>query len=76
MISVELARRVVVAFSLAVQLLLDVNEKFNNIFSEETLHIVSTGCTAPTILGDTILAFVKHWTRGQQDAEIANGKTS
>ena len=73
-VSVELAVRVVVAAFLAVQLLWDVNKKFNNIFSQETFHIVSTGCAAPPIFCDAILAWVKRWTRGQQNTEIADGK--
>ena len=69
-----LAVSVVVAAFLAVQLLGDVNKKFNNIFSHKTFHIVSTGCAAPPIFCDAILAWVKRWTRGQQNAEISDGK--
>ena len=56
-ISVELAISVVVAFSFAVQLLRDIGKKFNDILSEDTLHVVSTR-TTPQVLSDAVLAFV------------------
>lgn len=74
-IGVELAIGVLVAFFLAVQLFLDVDEQFDDIFSQETFNIVSTGCATPPFFSDAVLAFVKGWTPGQQNAEIADGKT-
>ena len=73
-VSVELAIRLVVAAFLALQLLGDVSKNVDDVFSQDTFNIVSAGGATPPVFSDAVLAWVKRWTRGQQDAEIADGK--
>ena len=56
--SVELAIRVVLAFVLAVKLLRNIGNDFDNVFSQDTFKVVSTGFKANLLFSDAILAFV------------------